>query len=284
MSISFEKVSYEYSAGTPFSHLALDQIDLTLAEGKMTAIIGATGSGKSTLVQHLNALLVPSSGTVVVDEAKIIAGQKFKETKALRQKVGLVFQFPEYQLFEETLLKDVAFGPQNFGMAAEQAEQLAAVALKTVGISPEDFSKSPLYFPGGQKCRVSIAGILAMQPKLLVLDEPTAGLYPQCALAMMNLFRQLNQKQGITVVIVSHDMEYVLNYCDRIVVLADGKVLLHKDVKDFFASEEDMTKAHIDPPAVIKMRLLCQKNGLKVSNDAETVEELARQLAAVIKK
>ncbi len=275
MSINFRKVSFEYSPNTPFSYKALRDIDLELAMGQMTAVIGATGSGKSTLVQHLNALLLPSSGTVEVLDFKITAGVKFKQTKALRQHVGLVFQFPEYQLFEETLLKDVAFGPTNFGVAPEYAEKLAASCLKTVGISPADFQKSPLELSGGQKRRVAIAGILAMDPEVLVLDEPTAGLDPQGARAMMALFSYLNKTKKITVIIVSHDMEYVLDYCSRVVVMHNGQLAIQTDVKKFFASEEYMTMANIDPPAVVRFKQLCAKDGLAIDPDVLSVDQLA---------
>jgi len=279
MPISFEKVSYEYAPHTPFSYQALRGVDLQLAEGRITAIIGATGSGKTTLVQHLNALLIPSEGTVRVMEHEIAAGRRFKDAKKLRQKVGLVFQFPEYQLFEETLIKDVAFGPINFGMDADKAAAVAAQALSTVGIDKADFEKSPRELSGGQKRRVAIAGILAMQPKVLVLDEPTAGLDPQGAAAVMELFRRLNRSQGITVIIVSHDMEYVLDYCDQVVVMSHGQAVIQTDVKGFFESEQYMDQANIDPPAIVRFRQLCAAKGLKLPADALTIDALADQIA-----
>ena len=277
MSIRFKEVSHVYSPDTPFAFKALTDIDLEFTPGKMTAIIGATGSGKTTLVQHLNALLLPSEGSVEVGDFTITANQKFTNTKALRSKVGLVFQFAEYQLFEETLIKDVAFGPKNFGASEQQAIEIAKRALKTVGIAEEDFEKSPLELSGGQKRRVAIAGILAMSPQLLVLDEPTAGLDPQGARQMMQLFRDINRK-GVTVLVVTHNMEHVLEYCDEVVVLEKGRLLMHTDIKTFFKNEEYMEKANIDPPAIVKFRQYLRKYGVEVDDDVLDIESMAKFL------
>ena len=277
MSIRFEKVSHVYSPDTPFSFKALTDIDLEFEMGKMTAVIGATGSGKTTLVQHLNALLLPTEGRVTVGEHVIEAGRKFTDTKALRKRVGLVFQFAEYQLFEETLIKDVAFGPKNFGVSEQKAEEIATRALKTVGIPESEFEKSPLELSGGQKRRVAIAGILAMSPEILVLDEPTAGLDPQGAIQMMELFRDIN-KRGITVLVVTHNMEHVLSYCDRVAVLEKGKLLMHTDIRNFFEHEEYMKKANIDPPAIVKMKQYLRKYGVDIGSDVLDIDALAIEL------
>lgn len=279
MPLRFEKVDFEYSPGTPFAFQALKNIDLELAEGKMTAIIGATGSGKTTLVQHLNALLLPSKGTVNVLDFQINAGKKFTEVKKLRHQVGLVFQFAEYQLFEETILKDVCFGPLNFGVEEKEAETIARRCLKTVGIDPADYEKSPLELSGGQKRRVAIAGILAMRPKVLVLDEPTAGLDPQGAQTMMELFRKINKEEGITVLIVTHNMEHVLEFCDEVVVLEKGELLMQTDIRTFFENYEYMEKANINPPAIIRFKELLRKNGLEISSDVLDIEALASAIA-----
>ena len=284
MSIRFEKVDHEYSPKTPFAFLALQDISLQFTEGKITAVIGATGSGKTTLVQHLNGLLLPSAGSVTVGEHTIKAGEKLKEVKALRKNVGLVFQFAEYQLFEETVLKDVAFGPQNFGVDETTATEVAKVALKTVGISEEDFEKSPLELSGGQKRRVAIAGILAMQPQILVLDEPTAGLDPQGAKTMMELFRRLNREQGITIVIVTHNMEHVLEYCDEVVILEKGRLIFHDTVSEFFEHPQYMERALIDAPNVIRFREMCRQRGLELSGSIQSVEDLAKEIAGRRKK
>ena len=279
MPLRFEKVDFEFSPGTPFAFQDLKNIDLELAEGKMTAIIGATGSGKTTLVQHLNALLLPSKGTVNVLDFQINAGKKFTEVKKLRHQVGLVFQFAEYQLFEETILKDVCFGPLNFGVEEKEAETIARRCLKTVGIDPADYEKSPLELSGGQKRRVAIAGILAMRPKVLVLDEPTAGLDPQGAQTMMELFRKINKEEGITVLIVTHNMEHVLEFCDEVVVLEKGELLMQTDIRTFFENYEYMEKANINPPAIIRFKELLRKNGLEISSDVLDIEALASAIA-----
>ncbi len=284
MSIRFEKVDHIYSPNTPFSFQALTDVSLELTEGKITAVIGATGSGKSTLVQHLNGLLLPSSGSVIVGEHTIRAGEKLKNTKQLRKEVGLVFQFAEYQLFEETVLKDVAFGPQNFGVDEQTANEAAKKALKTVGIGEEDFEKSPLELSGGQKRRVAIAGILAMQPKVLALDEPTAGLDPQGAKSMMELFHRLNREQRITVIIVTHNMEHVLEYCDEVVILEKGKLIFHDSALEFFEHPQFMERARIDAPNIIRFREMCRQKGLELSPDILTVEQLAREIGKRRKK
>lgn len=212
MSIEIRKLSHIYNEGTTFASVALDAIDLTIQEYCMTAIIGETGSGKSTLVQHLNALLLPSKGEIQINDRIIKADEKPKQLKALRKKVGLVFQFPEYQLFEETILKDVSFGPKNFGASEEEAEQRAKEVLKVVGLDESYYEKSPFECSGGEKRRVAIAGILAMDPEILVLDEPTAGLDPKGARDMMQLFVDIQKNYHKTILLVTHDMEHVLSY------------------------------------------------------------------------
>ena len=234
MPIVFEQVSHTYSTGTPYEYQALRDVNLTITEGKITAIIGMTGSGKSTLVQHLNALLLPSKGKITVLDRTITADEKPKHLKSLRGDVGLVFQFPEYQLFEETVIKDVAFGPKNFGISEADARNRAMKALAMVGLGKETYEKSPLELSGGQKRRAAIAGILAMDPKVLVLDEPTAGLDPLGTVSMMSLFSRLNREQKKTILIVTHDMEQVFEYCHEVVVVEDGTIRAHMDVSDFF--------------------------------------------------
>ncbi len=278
MSIHFEKVDHIYSPNTVFEFKALEDVDLDINMGKITAIIGATGSGKTTLVQHLNGLLLPSKGFLTVNDFTIKADEKPKKIKDLRKQVGLVFQFAEYQLFEETLIKDVAFGPKNFGVSEQDAEEIAARALVTVGIDPKDFNKSPLELSGGQKRRVAIAGILAMSPSILVLDEPTAGLDPQGAKSMMELFNTLNKEKGITVLIVTHNMEHVLEYCDEVVVLENGKVIMHTDKKEFFRNDQYMEKASIDPPVIIAFKKMCEEHGVNFNSDVLTIDKLVNEI------
>lgn len=279
MPIAFRQVSFEYSPGTPFAYGALNGVDVEITEGKVTAIIGATGSGKSTLIQHLNALLLPSQGEVEVLDRTIVAGVKPKQLKSLRQNVGLVFQFPEYQLFEETILKDIIFGPINFGVEPQEAELRSLHALNVVGLNETYAEKSPLDLSGGQKRRVAIAGILAIDPYVLVLDEPTAGLDPQGSKSMMNLFMTMNRKYAKTVLIVTHDMEHVLTYCDEVVVVDKGKVILKSDVKSFFKDESLLDQLNICPPKVVDMRRQLQKAGMNLSDDIFDIETLAMAIA-----
>ena len=278
MSIHFEKVDHIYSPNSVFEFQALEDVSLDINIGKITAIIGATGSGKTTLVQHLNGLLLPSKGFLTVNDFTIKADEKPKNIKELRKQVGLVFQFAEYQLFEETLIKDVAFGPKNFGVEEKEAEMIATRALITVGIDPKDFVKSPLELSGGQKRRVAIAGILAMSPSILVLDEPTAGLDPQGAKSMMELFKMLNKEKGITILIVTHNMEHVLEYCDEVVVLEKGKVIMHTDKKQFFKNDQYMEKASIDPPIIIAFKKMCEEKGVTFDSDVLTIDKLVSEI------
>lgn len=284
MPIQFEKVSHHYNAGTQFAYVALDEIDLTLKEGKVTAIIGATGSGKTTLVQHLNALLLPTSGKVTVLDRVIDSAEKPKKLKELRKKVGLVFQFPEYQLFEETIEKDICFGPKNFGVSEQEAKKRAHEVIRLVGLDESFLQKSPLDLSGGQKRRVAIAGILAMDPDVLVLDEPTAGLDPQGAQQMMSLFMNLNKKLKKTVLMVTHDMEHVLNYCDEVVVVRDGKIVTHVEVTEFFKDTTLLNELHILPPSVIQFREMLNDKGFKLDSSIMDIKTLAKAIAKEVKR
>ncbi len=283
MPIRFEHVSHTYSTGTPYEYEALKDINLEIREGKMTAVIGQTGSGKSTLVQHLNALLLPDKGNVYVLDRVIKSDEKPKKLKSLRGRVGLVFQFPEYQLFEETVLKDVMFGPKNFGCSEGDAKKKALEALKLVGLPEENYEKSPLELSGGQKRRVAIAGILAMDPEILVLDEPTAGLDPEGTALMMSLFSDLNKKHGKTVLMVTHDMENVFTYCDDVVVLSHGKVAMAMDAKEFFKDPERCRELDILPPALIRMKEMLNQKGWHIPDDIQDIDSLTDYIAAEVK-
>ena len=283
MLIAFEHVSHVYGEDTPFKYAALTDVNLEFSIGKMTAIIGETGSGKSTLVQHLNALLLPTRGRVLVLDRVIEAGEPAKGLKSLRGRVGLVFQFPEYQLFEETVLKDVSFGPKNFGVSEEEAEKKAKAALKMVGLDDSFLERSPLELSGGQKRRVAIAGILAMDPEVIVLDEPTAGLDPEGTLEMMNLFSNLNKKMGKTVLIVTHDMEQVFSYCDEVVVMEHGQPRIHTSVKDFFRDGSLCREMNILPPALIQFKEQLKEAGYSISDDAMTMDAVASEVARQVK-
>ncbi|MGM9959126.1 MAG: energy-coupling factor transporter ATPase [Erysipelotrichaceae bacterium] len=284
MAISFQKITYIYDAGMPYAHAAINDIDLELEEGKITAIIGETGSGKSTLVQHLNALLLPNKGRLVILDHEIESDKKNRGLKSLRKDVGLVFQFSEYQLFEETILKDVAFGPKNFGDDEETALNKAKKALKLVGIPESYYERSPLELSGGQKRRVAIAGIIAIEPKILVLDEPTAGLDPVGAMEMINLFISLNKNMGTTIIIVSHDNEVVYNYADNVVLMADGSVRYSGDTLSLFNNDELVKQFNLLEPRLVKLKRELREKGFKINDFVRTLPELAKVVAREVKK
>lgn len=274
MGITLESVNYTYQAGTPFEGRALFDINLSIKEGSYTAFIGHTGSGKSTIMQLLNGLNVPTEGAVIVDDIKITADSKNKDIKPVRKKVGLVFQFPESQLFEETVLKDIAFGPQNFGVSIEEAEQLAREKLAMVGISEEFFEKNPFELSGGQMRRVAIAGILAMEPEVLVLDEPTAGLDPKGRRELMDLFKKLHQN-GMTIVLVTHLMDDVANYADYVNVLESGKLVRSGYPKEVFQDVDFLESKQLGVPKITKFAQQLVKRGLQLESLPITIEEFA---------
>ncbi|WP_394992460.1 energy-coupling factor transporter ATPase [Streptococcus alactolyticus] len=272
MGITLENVDYTYQAGTPFEGRALFNINLSITEGSYTAFIGHTGSGKSTIMQLLNGLNVPTKGCVLVDDVKITADSKNKEIKSVRKKVGLVFQFPESQLFEETVLKDVAFGPQNFGVSKEEAEDIARDKLAIVGIGQEFFDKNPFELSGGQMRRVAIAGILAMEPDILVLDEPTAGLDPKGRRELMTLFKTLHQN-GMTIVLVTHLMDDVANYADHVNILEGGHLVRSGHPKTIFQDVAFMKSKQLGVPKITQFAQDLVDKGLKLENLPITIEE-----------
>lgn len=272
MGITLENVDYTYQAGTPFEGRALFNINLSITEGSYTAFIGHTGSGKSTIMQLLNGLNVPTKGCVLVDDVKITADSKNKEIKSVRKKVGLVFQFPESQLFEETVLKDVAFGPQNFGVSKEEAEDIARDKLAMVGIGQEFFDKNPFELSGGQMRRVAIAGILAMEPDILVLDEPTAGLDPKGRRELMTLFKTLHQN-GMTIVLVTHLMDDVANYADHVNILEGGHLVRSGHPKTIYQDVAFMKSKQLGVPKITQFAQDLVDRGLKLENLPITIEE-----------
>ncbi len=284
MAIKFKSLSYIYDEGMPYASSALDKINLELEEGKITAVIGTTGSGKSTLVEHLNALLLPSSGSLEVFDFNIEAGKKNKNLKALRQEVGLVFQFSEYQLFEETILKDVAFGPKNYGFSQEEAIAKAKEALKLVGIGQEKYDVSPFDLSGGQKRRIAIAGILALDPKMVVLDEPTAGLDPKGSEEIIDLFVSLNKKYNKTIIIVSHDNEMVYNYCDNTVLMSKGKVVYSGETLELFNNDQYIEDYHLIKPKLVSLKKELNKKGFSIPGNVRTIEQLAKYVKGEIKR
>ena len=282
MSIEIKDLEHIYNPGTPFERKALKGITLSIPEGKVTAIIGQTGSGKSTLVQHLNGLLLPSAGTLDVAGFHIQPLLKLKDIKQLRKEVGLVFQFPEYQLFEETIEKDIAFGPKNFGTPENEAFALVKKVLPMVGLDESYLERSPFELSGGQKRRVAIAGILILDPQILVLDEPTAGLDPQGAKEMMELFMDLNRKQNKTILLVTHDMDHVLNYCNHVIILSHGKVKQESDVREFFEHPEWMLKTGINPPAIIRLKMQLREKGFDIPDEVLDIESMAKCVKAQV--
>ena len=243
----------------------------------MTALIGHTGSGKSTLIQHINALLLPTSGEIQIEDIMITATNKPETLKPLRKKAGLVFQFPEYQLFEETILKDIIFGPKNFGISEDDARNIAKETLNLVGLNESYLEKSPFDLSGGQKRRVAIAGILAMNPDILILDEPTAGLDPQGAKEMLNLFKRIN-KTGKTVIIVSHDMNQVLEYCDDVIVMRNGRVERHETVDQIFKETEYLSSLSIDLPTITSFILQLNEQGFDIDSSIKDVNQLIKEI------
>ncbi|NLY62807.1 MAG: energy-coupling factor transporter ATPase [Erysipelothrix sp.] len=284
MSIKVNNLSYTYNEGSPFELKALKNINLELDDNKVIAIVGATGSGKTTLVQHFNALLLPTHGSLEVNGKLIEADVKPEGLKALRKNVGLVFQFPEYQLFEETVVKDVAFGPKNFGVSEAESLEIAKKYLKLVNISEDLYERSPLDLSGGQKRRVAIAGILALDSNTLVLDEPTAGLDPQGALEMMELFINLHKLEEKTIIIVTHDMEQVLNYCEEVVVIDHGEIAGHYSVSEFFNEKDLLSKLDIEMPSLIKLREDLINKGFKNLDNILNAEDLVKAIKAEVEK
>lgn len=250
--IKFENVFYTYSANSPFAYEALNDVNLTINPGSFTCIVGKTGCGKSTLIQQLNGLLFPSKGKVIVDDFVISSKRKerTKKLQPLRKYVGIVFQYSEYQLFEESVEEDVAFGPMNFGFNKDEALKIAHEALAKVGIKEDYYKKSPFDLSGGEKRRVSIAGILALKPDILVLDEPTAGLDPLGAKEILSIFEQLN-KNGTTIILVSHDMNIVFKYASDVVVMDDGKIIRVSKPQELFL--EDVEKYSLETPLLAKV-------------------------------
>jgi len=276
MSISLEKVSYIYEDNSDIKKPALIDIDLEIGEGEFIGIIGHTGSGKSTLIQHLNGLMEPTKGRVYF-EGKNIHDDNY-DIKSLRGKVGLCFQYPEHQLFETTILEDVCFGPMNFGASKEEAVKAAKEALKDVGISEELFGKSPFELSGGQKRRVAIAGILAMKPEYFILDEPTAGLDPEGRVQLLELLKRLNQEQGITIILVSHSMEDIASYVDRMIVMNRGRLEFDGDKEEVFSHQEELEQMGLSVPFFRLLANDLKEKGFPVEGEILTLEDARRAI------
>lgn len=276
MSIALEHVNYIYSPGTAYEKRALNDISLEIGQGQFVGIIGHTGSGKSTLIQHLNGLMKATSGDILYDGQSIYA--EGYDMRKLRSQVGLVFQYPEHQLFEVDVISDVCFGPKNQGLSEEESEKNAREALELVGFPEKYYKQSPFELSGGQKRRVAIAGVLAMKPKMLILDEPTAGLDPKGRDEILDQIAKLHKETGMTVVLVSHSMEDVARYVDRIIVMNKGEKMLDSTPKEVFRHYKELEEVGLAAPQVTYVMHDLKDRGFDVSPDATTIEEAADEI------
>jgi len=277
--LEVKALTHTYSAGTPFEHKAIDNVDLEVMPGEFLGIIGHTGSGKSTLIQHLNGLLRPTDGQILLDGTDI--WERPKEIRKVRFQVGLVFQYPEYQLFEETVYKDISFGPKNMGLEGEEIDCRVRRAAAFAGIDEEMLEKSPFELSGGQKRRVAIAGVIAMEPKVLILDEPTAGLDPRGREAILAQLRSYHKQKGNTVILVSHSMEEIARNVDRIVVMSHSHKLMDGTPEEVFSRADELLQVGLDVPQVTKVAMELQKRGLLADSSVYTIDELVRRLLAL---
>jgi energy-coupling factor transport system ATP-binding protein len=279
--IKTEDLSYIYSAGTPFEKAAVDCINIEIEKGELVGIIGHTGSGKSTLIQHFNGLLKPTSGRVLVD-GEDIWGKKANR-RALRFKVGLVFQYPEYQLFEETVYKDIAFGPTNMGLSAKEIDERVLEAAEFAGVDSDLLKKSPFELSGGQKRRAAIAGVIAMQPQVLILDEPAAGLDPKGRDNILNRIKQYHKAKNSTILLVSHSMEDIAKYCSKVLVLNKAKVAMNGTVEEVFARAEELVTMGLDIPQITQIFIALRSKGFNVSPSIYTVEQGRDEILRLLK-
>lgn len=278
--IKFDNVNYVYHADSPDAHQALKQINLTINEGSFTAIIGHTGSGKSTLIQHINALIKPTSGTVSIGDFVITNKTTNKNLRPLRKKVGMVFQFPEKQIFEETVIKDIMFGPLNYGATESVARQAAIEAMNLVGLPTKYQDQSPIDLSGGQMRRVAIAGVLAMQPKVLILDEPTAGLDPRGHAEIMALVSRLHSEMGITIILVTHQMDDVVEYAEQVVVMSDGTITKQGKPAEIFSDIAWVRQMQLTLPTSSEFAVQLEQAGFPLANRPLTLTELTTAILA----
>ena len=277
-----KELSYIYSAGSPFERQALKDVSVRFQQGELVGIIGHTGSGKSTLIQHLNGLLRPTAGQVLLEGHDI--WEKPKEIRAVRFRVGMVFQYPEYQLFEETVRRDIAFGPRNMGLSEEEIAVRVQRAAEDVGLRPELLDKSPFELSGGEKRRVAIAGVMAMEPEVLILDEPTAGLDPRGREQVLAQIRRYRQEHGTTVLLVSHSMEDVASLADRVLVMHEGRVAMLAPTEEVFSRAEELSAMGLSVPAVTRIFMGLRERGFDVGGNAYTVEQAVRRLLPLLGK
>lgn len=284
MAIKFNEVAFTYQKGTPFESQALHDINLEIEDGSFTAIVGHTGSGKSTLLQHLNGLLKPTEGEIQIGEQIITPETPNKALNDLRKQVGIVFQFPEAQLFEETVIKDVAFAPKNFGKTESEAEAIATKMLQLVGLPESIYQQSPFDLSGGQMRRVAIAGILAMEPKILVLDEPTAGLDPRGRVDMMAMFEELHREQNLTIILVTHQMDDVANYADYAIIMSKGTIIKSGTPRAVFSDPDFLLNNHLNVPTTTLFSKRLTEKGFSFANIPLTEAELADDLVELLSR
>lgn len=277
--VELKGVSFIYGKKTPYEIKALDDVSLEIEENLITGLIGHTGSGKSTLVQMLNGILRPSSGTVIVDGEDI--WKKPRKIASVRYKVGMVMQYPEYQLFADTVKDDIAYGPKNMGLSAEEIEHRVKKSAEFCGIDEETLKKSPFDLSGGQKRRVALAGVMAMNPKILVLDEPAAGLDPKGRREILGGIKRYREESGTTVIIVSHSMEDMAMYCDRVVVMSGAKLLLNGTTKEVFGKSEILKENGLDVPEITNIVLKLREKGIEIPGDIYTVEDAVKSISAL---
>lgn len=283
MDISLQQVEHRYQQGTPFERLAIHNVSIDIPSGSYMAIIGHTGSGKSTILQHLNALLRPTKGKILIGDRTIEGNKKEKNLKSIRQKVGIVFQFPEHQLFEESVEKDICFGPMNFGVSEAEAKVRAQAAIRQVGLSEDILQRSPFDLSGGQMRRVAIAGVLAMKPDVLVLDEPTAGLDPRGRKEIMEMFYRLHQERELTTILVTHSMEDAARFADKIFIMQKGEVYKQGTPKEIFASPEGLIELGLDVPEVVRFQQKFEQAfQMKLDETCLTMEQLTEKIALVL--
>lgn len=279
MDITFENVSYTYQKGTPFAHKALKDVSFHIPSGSFVAIIGHTGSGKSTLIQHLNGLIRPTKGKVQIGDYELTGEKKLKNMKALRSSVGVVFQYPEHQLFEETIEKDIAFGPRNFGADEAEIKRRTKDVITKVGLSEELLMRSPFELSGGQMRRVAIAGVLASKPKVYVLDEPTAGLDPKGQKEIMDMFYQIHVEEKVTTILVTHSMEDALAYADYIIILNGGDKYMEGKPEEVFGKEAALHKVRLDVPESIQfIKAYNEKFSQSLPLTKQSTEQIAREI------
>lgn len=278
MKITFDQVTYDYSIKTPYQYRALNQVSTTFTESKFYAIVGQTGSGKSTLIQHLNAILKPTEGQLKIGDTNITKKTKSKKLAPVRKKVGIVFQFAEHQLFEDTVEKDIIFGPLNYGTDKEAAIQKAESLMDLLSMDRSLLKKSPFELSGGQKRRIAIAGVLAMEPEILVLDEPKVGLDPKGQHDMMELFNDIHENLGITVILISHQMDIVLKYADEVKVIKAGEIVAEDKPVNIFTNNELLNQTHLEPPNIIKLQQAVEAKYDMKFDQIATSEEMFKDM------